>query len=197
MKKEIKLIFIKDKNNNNNREQKSIFPINSERNNNQGSLLGKKRKNSKDQKLLSISRPITHCIHRTKINDANNNNLNCPICLQMISFADRHSCHCGHIFHCDCINKWINSGNNICPVCRQNLDCTNHLPEEPVIALDEDENQNNYNNINNDNYHRNNNNIISSRRNNSDSDGILGRVIHYFFVKYLIGLFIFFMFYFS
>ena len=195
MKKEIKLIFIKDKNNNNNnREQKSIFPNNTERNSNQGSLLGKKRKNSKAQKLLSISRPITHCIHRTKINDVNNNNLNCPICLQNISFENRHSCHCGHIFHCDCINHWINTGNNICPACRQNLDCPNHLPEDPVIELDEDENQNNHNNIYNDNYHlnrnRNNNNINSSIRNRINLEEIIGFIFLYILGKILIAFLI-------
>ena len=62
MIKEIKLIFVEDKNKNHNIMQNTVSSIKTERKNSQTDLLGKKRKNSNDQKLLSISKPKTHCI---------------------------------------------------------------------------------------------------------------------------------------
>jgi len=183
MKKEIGLIFIKDKNknkNNNNIIQKSIF-INSERSNLQTNFFGKKR--AIDRKILSISKPITYCIKRTKINNAINNSI-CPICLQNISLDDKHYCHCGHIFHCACINHWIDSGKNECPVCRQIIDCIYHLPREPVIELNEDENENHNNNNNHHHYNNGQNLTLRTLRNK-----IILDLIYVFLFFYLIQIY--------
>ena len=181
MKKEIGLIFIKDKNkNNNNIIQKSIF-INSERSNRQTNFLGKKR--ISDRKILSISKPITYCIKRKNINNANNNSI-CPICLQNISLDDKHYCHCGHIFHCACINHWIDSGKNECPVCRQNINCIHHLSREPVIELDEDEDENENHSNNNNHHHYNNGQNLTLR---AGRNKIILHSIYVFLFWYLIG----------
>lgn len=39
-------------------------------------------------------------------NYKNNHNLNCDIV----------ECKCKHLFHSDCMNKYIHEGNNVCPV---------------------------------------------------------------------------------
>ena len=43
-----------------------------------------------------------------------NTNHICAICLNEISFSDRHFLHCGHCFHCSCINTWLGD-NHSCP----------------------------------------------------------------------------------
>ena len=65
MIKEIKLIFIEHKNH--NIMQNTASSIKSERENNRTNFIGKKRKNSNDENVLSISKPITHCINRTNV----------------------------------------------------------------------------------------------------------------------------------
>lgn len=43
----------------------------------------------------------------------------CPVCLH--DFDDREPCcrlPCSHIFHRDCINRWIARGSRSCPICR-------------------------------------------------------------------------------
>jgi len=43
----------------------------------------------------------------------------CPVCLH--DFEDREPCCklvCGHIFHRDCINRWLARGSRSCPICR-------------------------------------------------------------------------------
>ena len=114
-------------------------------NQNQNNFLGKKRKNFNNSKKfkkhqLSISKSITHSINNT------NNNSICSICYENISFETKHYCHCGHHFHCCCINKWIKTGKNNCPICRENIDCS----QNQSIELEEEESENNYinNNIN-------------------------------------------------
>ena len=138
MIKEIKLIFVEDKNKNHNIMQNTVSSIKSERKNSQTDLLGKKRKNSNDQKVLLISKPKTHCINRKNIDDISN----CPICLQKIYLRDKNTCFLGHIFHCDCINKWIKSGKKECPFCRLKIDCPLH-PKNRAKELDKTINNNN------------------------------------------------------
>ena len=121
-KNQIKTKFSIILNKNHNIFQNIGSSIKSERKNSQTNLLGQKKKNSNDQKLLSISRPITHCIHRTKIKNISN----CPICLQKVYLRDKNTGFLGHIFHCACINKWIKSGKNECPFCRLKIYCPLH-----------------------------------------------------------------------
>lgn len=43
----------------------------------------------------------------------------CPVCLH--DFDDREPCSrlpCSHIFHRDCINRWLSRGSRSCPICR-------------------------------------------------------------------------------
>ena len=56
--------------------------------------------------------------------------INCPICIsdyknnEMISYINT----CNHLFHTNCIYKWLTNFNNICPICRTILDeSTNNL----------------------------------------------------------------------
>lgn len=52
-----------------------------------------------------------------------NTNHICAICLNEISFSDRHFLHCGHCFHCSCINTWLGD-NHSCPYCKQEANGT-------------------------------------------------------------------------
>uniref|UniRef100_A0A914HZG3 RING-type domain-containing protein n=1 Tax=Globodera rostochiensis TaxID=31243 RepID=A0A914HZG3_GLORO len=47
----------------------------------------------------------------------------CAICLNSIDFKEkvRPLPACNHIFHNECIEQWLRSGHNTCPICRQSL----------------------------------------------------------------------------
>jgi hypothetical protein len=50
-------------------------------------------------------------------------NVACSICLEPFTLtSDIYTTPCGHVFHYECIRKWLQSGNNHCSQCRQ--DCT-------------------------------------------------------------------------
>ena len=117
MIKEIKLMFIEDKNENHNLMQNTVSSIKLEKENSQTKFIGKKRKNSDDQKTLSISNEITLCINRKNIKRISN----CLICLQKINLRDKNTCFLDHVFHSACINKLMNSGKKKCPFCRKNI----------------------------------------------------------------------------
>lgn len=47
----------------------------------------------------------------------------CSICLESFTLtSDIYTTPCGHVFHYECIQKWLESGNQHCSQCRQN--CT-------------------------------------------------------------------------
>jgi hypothetical protein len=49
-------------------------------------------------------------------------NVACSICLESLTVtSDIYTTPCGHVFHYDCIQKWLASGNQHCSQCRQ--DC--------------------------------------------------------------------------
>jgi superfamily I DNA and/or RNA helicase len=50
-------------------------------------------------------------------------NVACSICLEPFTLtSDIYTTPCGHVFHYECIRKWLQNGNNHCSRCRQ--DCT-------------------------------------------------------------------------
>jgi hypothetical protein len=54
-------------------------------------------------------------------NDLEEENSECTICLEKLSAGDSAlRIPCGHIFHEDCVRKWLQS-NNQCPMCRYEL----------------------------------------------------------------------------
>ena len=65
---------------------------------------------------------MEYFINQSKIIENNIENI-CIICLEKISFKDKHFLHCGHCFHCYCIKKWLNMDKNNCPICKQNIEC--------------------------------------------------------------------------
>ena len=56
-------------------------------------------------------------------NNVNNNieHIGCSICLENILNDDKHITSCNHIFHKECMARWM-SLNHSCPLCRKNLD---------------------------------------------------------------------------
>ena len=50
-------------------------------------------------------------------------NVACSICLEsFILTSDIYTTPCGHVFHYECIRKWLKRGNPNCSLCRQNCD---------------------------------------------------------------------------
>lgn len=48
--------------------------------------------------------------------------LRCPICIDdFIESSEAVTLRCGHKHHCDCLLKWIDEGNAICPICRKDI----------------------------------------------------------------------------
>jgi hypothetical protein len=43
----------------------------------------------------------------------------CCICLEELTCSVKKSKICGHVFHENCIKKWISIGTSICPICKQ------------------------------------------------------------------------------
>ena len=45
----------------------------------------------------------------------------CPTCLNpFTSPCDISATKCGHVFHTNCIEKWLKTGKKTCPQCRKN-----------------------------------------------------------------------------
>ena len=165
------------------------------KNNKNKSLLGTKRKlfkkiskKSKNKlNILSINHQENFSINKKSNIKNKNENEPCIICFEKISFQDKHYLHCGHYFHCDCINKWLNSEKNNCPICKRDADCDKIFDD--LISLEEDEEE--ILSINeNDNEININNGII----NNRDIDLVLNRrriaIENRRQIKFMLGLYI-------
>lgn len=68
-----------------------------------------KRKNTLKKKLLFL--------HRLK----NDEEIECPICMESIGSDDRVMTYCGHFFCFNCIQKVYNNYKHECPLCRGSL----------------------------------------------------------------------------
>ena len=44
--------------------------------------------------------------------------MDCPICLNTVNKTQQHTLSCGHVFHTECISKWVKDNMN-CPMCRK------------------------------------------------------------------------------
>jgi len=165
------------------------------RNKNNKSFLGLKRKSFKkitikaNQKFknknkLSINKQIQFNINKN--NNINNfNNIEpCSICFEKINFQDRHFLHCGHCFHCNCINTWLELGKYECPLCKQDIDCDKAFDNS--ISLEEENNEQdfefNLDNFNYNNFYHRQNQIINNTWNKKD---IMFIVIMYILLLFL------------
>ena len=149
-------------------------------------LLGVKRKSfktiakkeKKNKNILSINKQTQFVINKTKTFDNNNIIINnkepCIICFEKISFQEKHFLHCGHCFHCDCINKWLDFGNYECPICKQDIECDKIIDNSISLEeIDEDDYVINEYNIGNNNINNRENGVITSYRSNKDIKFIL------------------------
>ena len=141
--------------------------------------LKKENKNKKENKinknnLLLITKSIEYFINSTNIK----NNEICIICLEKIDSKERHFLHCGHFFHCCCINKWISMDKNKCPMCKQDIECNKSFEDDSINGEDDNDNDNDNDNINQ--------NVIEINRNNDDPLSIL---LFYFWIIIIIFMF--------
>ena len=133
-----------------NKKEKSIKSISLIKRTNQNNdknkkFLGIKRKlfkkinnkKEKKKKFLSIAKSSEYFIKKSNFQKQDDI---CIICLDKISFQKKHFLHCGHYFHCYCINKWINMDKNKCPLCKQDIKCNESTDDS--IGLEEDEENN-------------------------------------------------------
>ena len=65
----------------------------------------------------------------------------CTICLEEIEFENKHYLHCGHVFHCNCINKWLKN-SYICPNCKQNSEGNCFVSNSSNYSFENNENRN-------------------------------------------------------
>ncbi|EPB92159.1 hypothetical protein HMPREF1544_00984 [Mucor circinelloides 1006PhL] len=51
----------------------------------------------------------------------NGSDIICSICLAELTLSDMpmQALNCGHVFHKDCIETWLNTTRNKCPICKQ------------------------------------------------------------------------------
>ena len=167
------------------------------KNNINKSLLGTKRKlfkkiprKSKNKlNILSINQQEHFSINKTPNTKNKNENDSCIICFEKISFQDKHYLHCGHYFHCDCINKWLDFEKNNCPICKRDIDCDKIF--DNTISLEEEDDDEENESINN-----NNNEINTNRRviTNRDIEVVLNRrrivIENRRQIKFMLGLYI-------
>ena len=104
-----------------------------------------KKGKTKTKNNLLITKAMEYFINNTNIK----NNEMCIICLDKIDFKERHFLHCGHFFHCCCINKWIKMDKNKCPTCKQDIECNKSF-EDDLLNEENNNNQNIEINRNND-----------------------------------------------
>ncbi|CAN0840782.1 Brassinosteroid-responsive RING protein 1 [Linum grandiflorum] len=47
----------------------------------------------------------------------------CTVCMEGISGEEkiRELCNCRHVFHRECLDRWVDEGRLSCPLCRSNL----------------------------------------------------------------------------
>ena len=67
----------------------------------------------------------------------------CSICRCNMNEGDivRKIRHCGHTFHINCIDRWLEDQKK-CPICRHNLlESTPNLPEEAESETEEGQNE--------------------------------------------------------
>ena len=162
-------------------------PLQKNKNKKKKILLGHKRKTfkkiskkSKTKNQLSINNQVQFAINKT--NNSLNNDKQCIICFEKISFQEKHFLHCGHCYHCNCINKWIDLGNFECPMCKQDIDCEKALSVS--ISLEEDDEYDYPLNIND--FYQNN---INNRHNGVNASRSNNKQLIYLIVMYLIMLF--------
>ncbi len=69
---------------------------------------------TKDNKHITMDNVELNIINKIKKERKNN----CSICIETLDKTATTILSCGHIFHMTCLNKWINSNHNTCPLCR-------------------------------------------------------------------------------
>ena len=118
-------------------KRKLFKKIKPKKENNEIKVKKENKKNIKNKKdSFLITKSMVYFINNTNIL----NNEICIICLEKISFKERHFLHCGHFFHCCCINKWISMDKNKCPTCKQDIECNKSFQDEDSAEDNHNEN---------------------------------------------------------
>jgi hypothetical protein len=70
--------------------------------------------------ILNSLEDFTFSSNDINKNNDKDDNHKCPICLENLENINKKT-NCNHIFHKECISKWININKNTCPLCRNKL----------------------------------------------------------------------------
>ena len=83
-----------------------------------------KKKRVKYEKIRALGSD-TEANPRASSDEASMGDNSCIICWTPYEATDeviRLDCNSKHFFHAACVESWVNSGNNTCPMCRQAID---------------------------------------------------------------------------
>ncbi|KAJ3006934.1 UNVERIFIED_CONTAM: hypothetical protein HDU68_003784 [Siphonaria sp. JEL0065] len=88
------------------------------------------------QKALTALESIPVKSWHNEFNTANNNM--CPICIEDYSIGDLvRILRCGHDFHATCVDRWLTSMTNACPLCKKSC-----LPQSNTLQESDSDEEN-------------------------------------------------------
>ncbi|ONK71633.1 uncharacterized protein A4U43_C04F10710 [Asparagus officinalis] len=63
-------------------------------------------------------------VAKSKLNSAEDGELECCVCLsRLVEGSDTRKLPCCHLFHRECVDKWLILCRSTCPLCRLSINC--------------------------------------------------------------------------
>ena len=151
------------------------FPKNQENNNNNSNNNIHQIVNEEEyNKLIKNKKSLEKILRAIKYKDIKHDSLYnnvCTICFDTFIEEDEILVlPCNHVFHSDCIKKWLEAilEDPICPNCK--LSIINYSNNNQILPNNHNENENNNNNDNNNNNNNDNLNTNENENNNNNNN---------------------------